>query len=243
MLENIKKLITSGDSFTAGYKLRDAETNCWASVLAKQLDVSLTNYGRQGMGNDYIFNSIIDHFLLNPEDKYNSLVVLGLTNFTRVEFFDRHLGLITTIPNKRRPSEIEGMFWKKHYDELHCYKNFLRHVLKIQSYFSQRKINYLMLDAFPFFPSKEVMDDILVKSMIMEIDMTRYLWFNDRSMSSISFPNSLEDGHPNIAGHKIIADTFYEAITDTVMPFINHSYAIPDSEKDKLLIPEWLKNL
>ena len=59
-----KSLICSGDSFTSGYGLDNPQLS-WPYRLGEKLNLPVANLAHEGMGNEYIFNSIIERNLQN----------------------------------------------------------------------------------------------------------------------------------------------------------------------------------
>lgn len=92
-------LWTFGDSFTAGdgcvenlgirdgdfkyyneYKKSDSDT--WPNMLGKTIGLNVKNIGKSGASNDYILDSIIDHFnLIEPND----IVIIEKTFYQRFD--------------------------------------------------------------------------------------------------------------------------------------------------------------
>jgi hypothetical protein len=62
-----KKLIVSGDSFTAGSNqrnpdgsIKNSQTYVWPDILAEKLDMECVNIGEGGAGNEKIHNKMFD---------------------------------------------------------------------------------------------------------------------------------------------------------------------------------------
>jgi hypothetical protein len=70
-------MITSGCSFTES--IRPNQEKSWADYLAEKLGKKLTNYGRGGAGNEYIYNSVVDNL-------GTDLVVVMWSCFDRWDF-------------------------------------------------------------------------------------------------------------------------------------------------------------
>jgi hypothetical protein len=70
-------MITSGCSFTES--IRHNQEKSWADYLAEKLGKKLTNYGRGGAGNEYIYNSVVDNL-------GTDLVVVMWSCFDRWDF-------------------------------------------------------------------------------------------------------------------------------------------------------------
>lgn len=188
-----KRLITSGCSFSSGYGLDDPQ-KAWPHILGQKLDLPVTNFAREGMGNDYIFSSIMD---IADED---SLVVLGLTAYSRVEFINALKDKpFTTTLNYQTNKEFNKIFWKSYYDDEHYYKKFLVQLKLWDAYFKYNKIDYFLFDALPM-------------NHYNKIDNPQYLWQGEKNMCDIIYPHKLDDGHPNSIAHEIIAEELYKLI-------------------------------
>ena len=79
-----KVLLTSGCSFTDNWWTKKYGFPVWSELLAKELDLDCINLGKRGLGNDYIFNSIIDK-LATEKDRVD-LVVVMWSEFARIDF-------------------------------------------------------------------------------------------------------------------------------------------------------------
>ena len=65
-----KKLIVSGDSFTAGSNqrnpdgsIKNSQTYVWPDILAEKLDMECVNLGEGGTGNEKIHNNNNSQFI------------------------------------------------------------------------------------------------------------------------------------------------------------------------------------
>lgn len=65
----MKKLLVSGCSFTEHNYKRDGIEKRWCHHVAEKLGYELTNLGRGGAGNEYIFTSVYDWLKINNPDK------------------------------------------------------------------------------------------------------------------------------------------------------------------------------
>ena len=73
----VGNMITSGCSFTES--IRPNQEKSWADYLAEKLGKKLTNYGKGGAGNEYIYNSVVDNL-------DTDLVVVMWSCFDRWDF-------------------------------------------------------------------------------------------------------------------------------------------------------------
>jgi len=162
----IKKLIVSGCSFTQGHMLSENET--WGGYLAKKLNLDFLNLAMGGQGNEYISNKIITHFLNNPKDKENSLVVIGWSDASRLmgtfENGNGYIKYVTIQPQDFNPEYTKNWpddenfyhgYVKKNYNYLskffssyaYCiYKTYLS-IFILRQYLESNNIPYLFFDA------------------------------------------------------------------------------------------------
>ena len=225
MKNNFNKIVAGGCSFSAGFNIDDPQNKAWPALLSKKFKMPTINLSLQGVSNDYIFNSIIDYFACNPEEKTNSLVILGITSYIRQEFFHAfRRRTLTLIPDQyfkdESASEFIKLFFENHYDDLYYYKKFLRNLIMIQNYFSRQNIQYIMFDAVSNnFDSIIKLDDTALK-LKTQINDIFYLWMGKKSMSDfIAYApeGMLKDGHPSDLGHITMTNVLY----DSIIPMIN----------------------
>jgi hypothetical protein len=90
-------LHTFGCSYTADYTLDGAIykkfynirggnfPDVWPKILAKKLNFELNNFGKGGVGNDFIFNQICKNF---KQFKKNDIVIIGWSYINRYKWVD-----------------------------------------------------------------------------------------------------------------------------------------------------------
>ena len=76
-----KYLIVSGDSFTKGDRM--GELGSWAYHTAKKLNLELINLSDNGMGNEWISNTLLLYLYTNSDILSQSIVMVGWTDFAR----------------------------------------------------------------------------------------------------------------------------------------------------------------
>ena len=131
-----KKLIVSGCSFTIGHHL--GEKGSWAYYLNNMLGTELHNLARGGMGNSYISNSIIGHFIKNPELIPESTVMVAWSEITRglgtfTNPIKGHTELVTIRPQDFIKDDSKS-HWPLNEDEYHGYT--IKHANVVLPYFS-----------------------------------------------------------------------------------------------------------
>lgn len=190
------RLIVSGDSFSSGYGLQDNK-NAWPYILANKLNINVVNLAREGMGNEHIFESVVNYKSFN-----DSLVICGLTHYNRIEFIDaKTFKKFTTIPNRRGQTQFEKIFYYDHYDDEYYYDKFIIQLEMFTAWLEINNLDYLLFDALPINHYKD-------------LNFSNYMWNGNRNMCDIIYPHQLPDGHPNEIGHQKMADELHKIILD-----------------------------
>jgi hypothetical protein len=208
----ILQLVSTGCSFTYGYGLQDLE-QAWPSQLAKNLEIDCVNLAQTGAGNDHIIKTIIDYFVQKKTHRYDSMVAIGLTAYSRVEFLHKNSEqCFYTIPNLKLEKEFIEVFFKERYNDRYYYLKYLRTIISLQSILAHWKIPYLMFESIP--NNHHVYEnDNDAQSLISEIDLTNcYKMFGGHFKSITDHTEKLPDGHPNAFAHKQMADLLYTHI-------------------------------
>jgi len=191
------KLICSGCSFTSGYGLTDSKKS-WPYLLGKKLNLPVENLAREGMGNEYIFNSIID------ADIKNGLVVVCLTDYNRVEFiYTRNKKTFTSIPNGIFHQDFLNLFFKDFYDEEYYFERFERNLKLFETFMNYHNVKYFMFDSWE-------------KNKKIKNPSKNYLWHGKKTMVDFTYPHKLPDGHPNETAHEIMAEKLFKIILDKI---------------------------
>ena len=77
--QNPKRLFAFGDSFTSYFWLT------WPQIIAYDLDIPMYNYGKPAVGNEYIFNTVIQ--AINYHDiNQDDLVIICWSSINRLDF-------------------------------------------------------------------------------------------------------------------------------------------------------------
>ena len=213
-----------GDSFTFGDELpgvkqigttQTPSEFAWPSILSKRLNHPVTNLGRSGCGNTRIIKRAMDCTLTFTKDP----IIVAWTSPLRVEFIDKE-GVFDSWPGRNtsrtRPSrtpivkELTNLHNKN--TEYWAYRQWLRDILLLQSFFKQYDQPYLMVQSHITqgigynFADK----DALLKS---QIDQTNFLGWPFTGMTEWAYPcPEGPNGHPLELGHEKIADKIYEHI-------------------------------
>lgn len=208
-------LYTVGDSFTYGQELQNRHRDAWPTLLARQLGMELVNDGRPGAGNEFIVKRTIQ-----AVSKFKpSLVVIAWSSCGRQEHADEW-GVYDIWPGcSSRVFDDEQLGHRKElikYITLnnnaeHEYRRWLRHVILLQSFLQNHKIDYIMCNVFDnqhrfgkFYKDNQGYYEL--------IDETKFIgWPNDGFVQWVYETPHGPGGHPLEQGHKIIAEKIYEA--------------------------------
>jgi hypothetical protein len=97
-MKKIKYLVTNGCSYSAGacmYTGDDEEVkknqnkNRFSKKLSEKLNCEEINLARPGGSNDRIFRTTFDWIQENKEKVKDTLFIIGLTAFARVDLYDK----------------------------------------------------------------------------------------------------------------------------------------------------------
>ena len=207
MNQQVNKLIVSGCSFATGYKLENGKESAWPRLLADKLFVPVINLAEAGRGNSYVFSSIVDYFMENPDEKQTSLVIIGVTGYHRQDFYDSYgKNFISTVPEFKDAATFIELFWKRYYNDEYYFTNYLRSVVLMQDYLKSNSIKYIMFNALNtnrlIKRNLSQLDQKYIESidteLFLKMTMCDFIGFTPKSV--------LDDGHPSELGHKIMAE-------------------------------------
>lgn len=200
-----KKLIVSGDSWTGGSNyLQPDPYPYWSEILADKLNMVCVNVSKSGVGNEFIYSSVIDKLCTT---KNIGLTICMWSDFDRLEFFDRTLRVY--------PNFIKGQFHQ-------LYKS-MRYIHAFQNYCELNKIPFLQTQGI--FPTQECNKEFLDSAQFDLINSKRFIgWpiykeLGGRTMwheldkvdpEQVKLRVSKDDLHPNEQGHEYIAEIIYK---------------------------------
>ena len=219
-------ILTLGDSFTFGAELSDlpnpvagffgddyydkstnqvikmAPSNqAWPALLATQLKQTVDNHSVIGGSNSRIFRRAIS----DSSQKNYSLVICAWTELSRIDI---------AYQNKECPAAANNPKWPwiknyfaDHYSEFQEQQRFLAQMLALQSYFKLRQLPYLFIKALPIKFSTDL------NHMYNQLDLDRCVsWNSSMTMLTAGLPRGAH-GHFLEAGHEVVADVIFEAMS------------------------------
>ena len=215
----IKRIITSGCSFTYGQGLDNPQEESWPAQLSKLFNIDFVSLGLFGMGNEYISSSIIDYFSLNEEHKIDSLVIPCFTIYSRLEFNSVRRNKSykdpqwTTILNGRIEHEFTQKFFEDYFIPEYYYSRYIRTIISLQSILKNWDIPYLMFEGLSGNPHKDMLKNDRIKKLIDQIDRKCWLRFTTGNLDNMTSPmNRLPDGHPNKLAYAEMANLLHKHI-------------------------------
>jgi hypothetical protein len=166
-----------------------------------------------GVGNDFIINSLIDYFIKNKHLRDKSLVVIGLTSHSRLEFLRKNSEeVFYTNLSSWKEKEFVKNFFEERFNERFYYLKFLRKIILLQSLLKNWNISYIMFEALDN-GHQSFKNDLEVLNLLNEIDISRtFKLFEGSFFDFVNTDNQNKDGHPNHIGHKEMAELLYEFI-------------------------------
>ena len=222
----MKYLIVSGCSFTSAYKeyvdLNDNyDFKKWPEILRDKLcpDAKLINVAFSGAGNDYILHSLINK-LVNLPKQSEVLCIAAWTGCTRESWiteskglgqqgYDKDLWIHDNITHDLKKGKVE--YYRKS-------SAFCAHTSNVYRYMLGKFCNELNVNLVDFNmleDSTEMRDDPFFKF----INPNQSLFETYDSIFKIipelndeKFKIAKDDRHPNLDGHKLIAERVYNEI-------------------------------
>jgi len=188
-------LWTFGDSFTAGWgctpqfeyykKYYKDGDKLWVEILAEEMELNLSNIGKNAASNDYIIDSIILNW---KKIKENDFVVIGKTFTHRFDIPIKLENRWVTILDKFNLDKGYDLFNKEEFETV---VNFNYHFASNSLYKERQDLRY----------------DFLVKQL-EEKNIKVYLWDIVSSHTKLKFNtiqmdtnNELVDAHFSFKGH------------------------------------------
>jgi hypothetical protein len=230
-------MITSGCSFTES--IRPNQEKSWADYLAEKLGKKLTNYGRGGAGNEYIYNSVVDNL-------GTDLVVVMWSCFDRWDFHKGSFELPYliedggTVPRKdelvntstgefentyladENIVELSKVMLKNNLDDReYQIKKTLRWMVSLQHICEQKNIS--LIQCLGFGKGRWDRDIELAKTSVdykpfYELEHKSLGWPFVNRIGGFTIMDKLHkdmfvsnfDRHPNDKGHKYISEIIYD---------------------------------
>ena len=142
-------ILTVGDSFTYGEELSNRTISAWPYLIGQQLNKTVTNLGKSGASNTYIFRTTIEAIARQAYD----LVVVQWTDPSRIEISDstgNAYNITANVGQKLMPGPCRVDWVKElyanYYSDAYNYKMWSCYVLALQDLFKFRKQPYVMIN-------------------------------------------------------------------------------------------------
>ena len=226
-------MITSGCSFTES--IRPNQEKSWPDYLAEKLGKKLTNYGRGGAGNEYIYNSVVDNL-------DTDLVIVMWSSFDRWDFHWGHFQLPYLIedggsmPRKDKLvntstgefantyvadeniTELSKVMLKNNLDNReYQIKKTIRWMVSLQHICEQKNIPLIQCLGFLDYDYETASTSINYKPFY-ELEHKSLGWPFVERIGGFTIMDKLHkdmfvsnfDKHPNDKGHKYISEIIYD---------------------------------
>ena len=205
----MKKLVAAGCSFTYGTNLPMPCADSWPAVLARRLDMTVTNLGTPAAGNQFITKQIVEHEAKHGLE--DTLVIIAWSHWHRVDFCDPFGTVHHMVPNARGNGAFAEAIFTEYYNEDYLYQRYLTTVIMMQNFLEHKNVPYLMFDALNGLHDGEYMASALELSRRVNTDT--FLGFRRANFDSWTDPKDrLSCGHPNVRAHSQMADILHEAV-------------------------------
>jgi len=197
-----------GDSYTYGEELTDLDL-AWPAVLGRMLNRPVTNLGRPGSGNHRIVKRTLDTVLNGQAE----LIVIAWSDPARQEFSDEY-GTYDIWPGcKWTAGDLShrnalSKYITAYDSEEYYYVNWLRQVILVQTLCRAHGIPVVMSVVYRNYHAKY---QAQYQHLIKHIDTANFVGWPYDTLSSWTYHLPAGPGkHPLEAGHKLIAEKYYE---------------------------------
>ena len=210
-----KHLLVNGCSFNTPNPKGDVPSFA-GKMVAKHLDLNLTNLARGGRGNDRIVVTTKIHFENFPDQKQNTVALIEWTQAGRIDY----------VTNDRyKPMKLQSTTWRSYhnrdvldvmpgYDDVeHESLSVLRNILDLQTYFKTNNIKYMM-----YFGLNNVITETADSKTLWKCVDTSKFFRPSYSHFQYCQDNkcyvSPTDYHPSTQGHRVWANELIKYMID-----------------------------
>jgi hypothetical protein len=201
----MKKLVVFGDSWPAGAELTDPGQYCFPSLIGNLLNLQVDNQSQPGTSADQSVLRFLNY------DLNNCSVLFCFTSYTRYIRFDNSQDL-EVHPNNKDLASL-NYYTQFYSDELGKF-NFLKNILIVQGVCKSLNIPVYCITNWNTVPDHKLIDSntFYKKSLFEILGMTNVTTESAKEYDfrlqmlrnkQYIYPNS---SHPNINGHKLIAE-------------------------------------
>ncbi len=207
-------LWTFGDSFTFGRACREdcfdksyleyrkQGDDIWPNHLSKMLQYEVKNLGKNGVSNDYIFDSIIKNY---DEIEENDVVIIGKTIYGRIELPNKYNEWVRVL------SESEKKDWwiidkNNGFDEFE-----MKTIIDFQYLFSNNKLYKNRHDErFEFIEKLLTNHKKVKKCYVWQIQERKFIENIEKIIDATKY--KIKDYHFSFKGHLDFANFLYGEI-------------------------------
>lgn len=219
------RIVSFGDSWAYGAELKNPEIENYSYLLSKRTSIPYYNYGANANSLQFITTEIFQKYTPQTDDFILVCVPPDIRSLGE-RLDGSFMSVFTTIPEEQTPTLEKKQFY--HFiDVISQLKSWspyhqLLNLFSIQSYFKSLNIPYLFFTNFGYIDFTFNFQGKIDKNHLLEKSLTTLLGGNDSNIcpSRFSVDGPTPDiftgkyfkgnnTHPNLEGHKIIADTIY----------------------------------
>jgi hypothetical protein len=207
-------LVVFGDSWPAGAELSNRQ-DAFPFLISKKLGLNLRQVAADGSSQPFDVHQFIRWLEHPTTDRTNSIVLFCFTGKDRSWFFQN--GLIRNIHPSIKDPEITAYYRYLHSIELSDAEA-LKHILLVQSLSKTFNVTIRMIMNWDNIPQCSLIDRNMVYPLSLvgilggfvtsETGLTNFFTESQYIVPNIS--------HPNVEGHKLIANTLADWLQPTV---------------------------
>ena len=210
----MNKLWAFGDSYTYGagcipyeyernpkylHNYKKEGDDIWPNHLGKMLNLEVKNFGKPGVSNDYIIDSIIDQWDFIKENDY---VIIGVTYHNRFDAPSKFSKALSTI------------FWEV--KDLDNFEDFDREemsaLINFQYYFASHEL----------YKKRHLKRINFLLKALKEKNIKTFIWYVDYILYTTKFEKianatngEIDDWHFSFKGHRNFADMVYKKLINS----------------------------
>lgn len=214
-------ILFDGCSWTWGDELEDKETYRFSQLLSEMTNRDHVNLGQPGKSNNGILRTTLEYCERNPVD----IAVIQFTSTSRTEIRiprkDNYMYLsIGSVLKNGFSKDLSKKYYENIHNDNEEMSNFHKNKFLLEYYFKSKNIPYYFVNINKNHHKLKVIKKDVVRSSwyyMMDKEPTQSLvellgvrnkkyYCQGRHKDS----DKLSRGHPNILGHKVIAEYIYE---------------------------------
>ena len=212
-------ILFDGCSWTWGAELEDRERHRFSQLLSEKTNMDHVNIGYRTKSNNAILRTTLEYCENNTVDI--AIIQFTCTSRTEIRVPKRDSYISLTVGSVLRGGYGQDIS-RKYYEHIHNdneeISNFHKNKFLLEYYFKSKNIPYFFvnidrpntdLDGVVTSSWGKMMDQKPVKSLL-DLLGTRFTHPHHYAQGRLKLSDKKPRGHPNILGHKIIAEYIYD---------------------------------